>query len=651
MSRELAPSAVVAYRPLIAELVDLGDTLCAAIGAGDGVLAMAASHQARRVRAAIAEVEAVAPSASEAAGLADLAHLVARARTAEVALDRWLGRRLPGDAVLLGSPLGVAALADAMLPPVWDFETDLVILIGAGLGPVGQMLADLGQRRIVVWGAGSGPVGGGVIYAETVDEIVAAVRTMDPCPPSRLVVRGEAGSDAERLETVTLAVRDALSDLRIHRNTVCAFSATWLAQGAANLAAIASCPSIAAIGDRFRGVPIVIVAPGPSLARNIAQVAALRGRAIICAFSHSLRPLAAAGIVPDLVVTVDPQDVRYHFAGVPLDEVGAVINGATVHPSLFELGAARYLTLSANSAIDDWIYGGVGEDAVAAGGGSVATTALSLALRWGCDPIVFVGLDLSFPDGRYYVGTSCDGEARAVVDAEGAVQVEGWSAGFRAMKAAGGPAAARERAIELPGWHGGTVSSGFMFSMFHRWFVERLRGVTDTRVYNCTEGGAYIEGMAHVPLSHVATNLGDPVDAASHLDAALAATDLDARRSRMRFHLAAFVRGVGRARRLAERCRHLAALVASGDAAAESRLRGAEHALARAMRPLAFVSMVAQREIERAQRAALRPGTTQEYLEASSRLFSAAVAAIDEVRPMLHHALIALRGEGEPDPR
>ena len=59
------------------------------------------------------------------------------------------------------------------------------------------------------------------------------------------------------------------------------------------------------------------------------------------------------------------------------------------------------------------------------GGGSVATSAFSLALRWRCDPIIFLGLDLSFPGGQYYVATSSDGAARAEVDAKGLMRGTG----------------------------------------------------------------------------------------------------------------------------------------------------------------------------------------------------------------------------------
>jgi hypothetical protein len=114
-------------------------------------------------------------------------------------------------------------------------------------------------------------------------------------------------------------------------------------------------------------------------------------------------------------------------------------------------------------------------------------------------------LDLSFPGGEYYVKSSVDGDTYASVDEDGHLAVNGWSKGFKQMKASGGPAAPRERSIMLPGWHGGEVPSSFMFSMFHRWFVEKMREVNamGVSVYNCTEGGAFIPGMDHRPLAEL----------------------------------------------------------------------------------------------------------------------------------------------------
>ena len=529
-------------------------------------------------------------------------------------------------------------LADAILPVVWDFEIDVAVLIGAGLEPVAEVLSSLGQRRLVIVngaGAGAGAAPAGALCVESADEALVAVRTMVPMPPTRLALRSALGCDPGEIESLVDKLRDVLADLRIHRNTVRVFSRTWIEQGLANLPAIARWPSVAAVGSRFVGVPMIIVAPGPSLARNVEQLRGARGRAIITCFSHSLRPVLAAGVTPDLVLTVDPQDVRYHFADCDLSQT-CLVNAATAHPSLFELPAQRFLTLSANCAIDDWIFEGLDEVAAIPGGGSVATSALSLGVAWGCDPIVFLGLDLSFSGGAYYVSTSCDGDARAEVDDRGVMRVAGWSEGFRAMKASGGPGTPGERMIELPGWSGGTVQSSFIFTMFHRWFVEQLRDLTGVTVFNCTEGGAFIAGMEHRPFAEVLPRLAREIDVAGELDAAAMTMD-GGRVDRVIDHLTVFMRALRRSRRLAKVARRLIERGNTGP-----RLTAVEHGLTAALAPLRFVSLLAQREIDRAHDRGRRASAESDYLAASASLFDTLIGVIDQIEPALRVALLRL---------
>jgi len=627
------------WQTLLGEISELGGALIHAIESDNLLGSVAAMMQLRSTRAAIARVEApvrLRGDAVELAAMAEVTSLTIGARTAEAAMQRWLERPLPGDARLLSSPLGAAVLADAILPVVWDFEVDVAVLVGAGLEPVAEVLSSLGQRRmVIVNGAGAGTAPAGALCVESADEAVVAVRTMVPMPPTRMALRAALGCDAGEVEALVEMLRDVLGDLRIHRNTVRVFSRTWIEQGLANLPAIARWPSVAAIGSRFVGVPMIIVAPGPSLARNVEQLRGARGRAIITCFSHSLRPVLAAGVAPDLVLTVDPQDVRYHFADCDLSQT-CLVNAATSHPALFELPAQRFLTLSANCAIDDWIFEGLDEVAAIPGGGSVATSALSLGVAWGCDPIVFLGLDLSFSGGAYYVSTSCDGEARAEVDDRGVMRVAGWSEGFRAMKSSGGPATAGERTIELPGWGGGTVQSSFIFSMFHRWFSEQLRELTGVTVFNCTEGGAFIPGMEHRPFAEVLPRLAREIDVAGELDAAAMTLD-GGRVDRVIDHLTGFLRALRRSRRLAKVARRLIERGNTGP-----RLTAVEQGLAAALVPLRFVSLLAQREIDRAHDRGRRASAEADYLAASASLFDTLIGVIDQIEPPLRVALLRL---------
>src|SRR4029077_1049823 len=116
------------WRELLGELGELGNALGTAIQGDDVLGAVAAMMQARRTRAAIARVEAPAKlrgDRDEIEAMTQLTTLTVAARASEAAMQSWLDRPLPGDARLLASPLGIAVLADTMLPAVWDFEVDV----------------------------------------------------------------------------------------------------------------------------------------------------------------------------------------------------------------------------------------------------------------------------------------------------------------------------------------------------------------------------------------------------------------------------------------------------------------------------------------------------------------------------------------------
>jgi hypothetical protein len=587
--------------------------------------------QLRRARSAVSRVE----SSTKNLDVLDLETVrvvrtaAARTRGVDEMMRQWLARELPADAKLLASPLGIAVLADALLPTSWDFERDLVVLVGAELAPVAHLLADVGQQRMIVLGEGELPAS--AIGTRSLEEVVLAIRTMTPMAPTQVALRASTTADRELVEKCSAAARDGLADLRVHQNTVRSFSRTWIEQGTANLPALARWPSVEQVGDALAGKPIVIVAPGPSLARNIDQLRSLQGRAVICCFSHSLKPVLAAGVTPDVIVSVDPQDVRYHFAGCDLSG-SYLVNGATVHPSLFELPARGKLALAANGPIDDWLFDALGSSPQVVGGGSVATSAFSLALRWKCDPIIFLGLDLSFPGGQYYVSTSSDGDARAELAEDGTMKVAGWSSGFHAMKAGGGPAAVAERIVELPGWHGGTVPSSFMFALFHRWFVETMRGV-DATVFNCTEGGAWIEGMRHRPFAEVRASLSTTVDASAVLAQTVAGVAAEHRTAMVAGQLASHLARLRRARGLAI---HANKLIARGGS--ERDLNRTEQALVATLAPLEFASLLAQREVERAIEVAAHDGGFADFLVASSALFATVVDVIDQLVPILSAA-------------
>ena len=466
-------------------------------------------------------------------------------KRSRLAAENLLGLSLTGPPPVLDAeppPLDAeaedAALAEAMLSGEWNNERDLVVLVGPGAGPATAELRRLGQHRIL-WFRTSDDSGAdppaGVLRVDHLDEVAAAVRALGALAPGRIAGRALDPAHARLCQQVIARIERA----RGQRALSCGLGAGAVArarieQGLANLPPLCRWPGAGALTAAMSGMPMVIVAPGPSLDRHIDTLGDLRGRAVLLALSHSLVPLRRAGITPDIVLVADAHDVGHHLAGEDLSDVAAVVVTATAHPVMFCTAAPRYFALPEPSPVDGWLLQLAGADrtdplAIIPSGGSVAHTALALGLAWGCDPIGFVGLDLSFPGGRCYAGSSADGDVRAVASSDGrALSLEGWLApDFR------GRDLVSERLVELPGWDGRPLPSSFHFSMCQRWFEETARQVARrVRLYNCSEGGAYIGGMRHIRLAGLVSQL----PRASELDltavAARAVEQTDARSRR-----------------------------------------------------------------------------------------------------------------------
>ncbi|MBU0717061.1 MAG: DUF115 domain-containing protein, partial [Planctomycetes bacterium] len=172
---------------------------------------------------------------------------------------------------------------------------------------------------------------------------------------------------------------------------------------AMNLVHYVSTPPIDILRDRFAGNPAVVISAGPSLAKNIDQLAALKGHAVLCAVQTTAKPLLQHGVVPDFITSLDFHEMSKKFFEGIGDLRGAhliaepkatwhVVDGYPGPVSLLDNGWARLV---------------LGEELGARGrlpaGATVAHLAFYLAVYLGCDPIIFVGQDLAFTGHVFYV--------------------------------------------------------------------------------------------------------------------------------------------------------------------------------------------------------------------------------------------------------
>jgi hypothetical protein len=219
--------------------------------------------------------------------------------------------------------------------------------------------------------------------------------------------------------------------------------------------------------NMFEGRPAVLVAAGPSLEKNIHLLREVDGRAVVIAADTTLRLLLPMGIVPDIVTTIDFNEKNFEkFANVPVpDDVALVYHPGTYYKSVEAFGGPRFTMSRVQNRIPAWLMQYVEDKGFIPSGTTVAHLSFFLARHMGCDPIVFIGQDLAFPNNRVH-----------------ASNLSLWHINTAEM----------EMTEDIFGERVGTMSS-FKHAVYH---LEKAFKETKATIIDATEGGVRKEGAA-----------------------------------------------------------------------------------------------------------------------------------------------------------
>lgn len=538
------------------------------------------------------------------------------------------------DAVLEATPLEAAAnewlaLLTARKPAGWDPASDLLLVCGVPDRALQQALAVLGQCRVLWLGQQdvpspdhTPPQADWRCVAETtatpawLQELVGGWRR--PLPRQVLRLRMPDVPEHTLQDQVLAQLQSLLMQRWTDDCTRDEFGQAWLEQSLANLPLLARQQSLDRLDGQFAGRPAILIAPGPSLDRNIDQLRALQGRAVLIAPLQTLRRLHKAGIQPDLVLVLDAVDLTtapYDFIGdLAPHELPTLVAAVQTHPNVIRR-FARVFHFGGGGPLDHWMAELDGRPLVDLKARSVALSALLLAHRWGCSPIVLVGQDLALAgDGQRYAKDA---------------QLNGFDQA--------------QHMYPLPGWHGGVVLSPADYTVFHQDFVRlapQLRQVRpEVELFNCTEGGAYIPGFEHRPLRDVLDHLSQtgalPAGAHPiHWPQAPDAAEVPAINARVHAYLSGQLQALEGCARQARSCAQLSKRLPGG-AAGLQKLQTAEQALRDAMRRVKGFASLYRQDIDAARNAAARARNLAENLEASRRLYAVVEQGCDRLIGLL----------------
>jgi len=193
------------------------------------------------------------------------------------------------------------------------------------------------------------------------------------------------------------AVRDIWS-------TTKKYGRKMLSNAIANFPSLFAGASLKILRDKFKGVSAVCIAAGPSLDSALDELKKLQGKALLIACDSAVNVLIKAGIRPHIVVSTDIFETNLDKLKPHLDQLREtiLIFGIESNPDnvRFYLGKRRIAVTAYNKLLINWIDPKLDLQCRLPAMTSVSHLALFSALALGADPIVLVGMDLAYLQGK-----------------------------------------------------------------------------------------------------------------------------------------------------------------------------------------------------------------------------------------------------------
>lgn len=308
----------------------------------------------------------------------------------------------------------------------WEYESfDTIFLIGVGLGciPVEALKKGIGNCRLILIEPSAQVFVNALEYNDlkplltndridiyvganaSVAEIVTKYKEIIPLGKAPVYIHpnyesifGEnVSSIAKELSERIREIRDAWFTIREHGRMM--FKNTM-----ANLPSLFAGAPMRRLKGAFKGIPAICVAAGPSLDDALPKLKKIGNRALIIACDSAVKSLLSAGIKPHVVVTVDIFETNIDklkpYVG-DLDDT-LLIFGLESNPDNVRLFLSpRRIGVSAFSKLMSfWLAPQLKLDSLFPEMSSVSHMALFSALALAADPIILVGMDLAYVEGK-----------------------------------------------------------------------------------------------------------------------------------------------------------------------------------------------------------------------------------------------------------
>ncbi|WP_330948958.1 motility associated factor glycosyltransferase family protein [Virgibacillus sp. MG-45] len=238
---------------------------------------------------------------------------------------------------------------------------------------------------------------------------------------------------------------------------------------------------IATFKNKYKGSPMILISAGPSLNKHMKRLKEIQqeDKFILGAVGTALKPLLAHGITPDFFCLIDanPQTTS-QLNDVCLPNTPLFYLSTAYHETVALHQGPKYIMWQ-RGFLPAEEYAKNCDDPLIETGGSVATALLDLMVYFGAEQIALAGQDLAFTDGASHVQGA---HLHRAIDTSSTLH-------------------------ETLDYYGEKmIPTARNLSIYRKWFEQYAKTHPNLALYNCTEGGAYINHWQHVSLQTFVEN-------------------------------------------------------------------------------------------------------------------------------------------------
>ena len=284
----------------------------------------------------------------------------------------------------------------------------------------------------------------------------------------------------------------------ININTISRFDKLWAYNIASNVVEIATHYGVNKFFNKYKNIPAVIVSAGPSLEKNIRKLKEMKNKAIIIAVDTAMKPLSSHGISPHFVITIDPQKKNSkYFRNIHFEDTVLIAESSVDHEAIESFKGAEYF-IDSIFPLAKYFMKPLGNRGDITMGGSVSTAAYDFAIRIGANPIIMVGLDLSFPNHQTHIKGSYHEENFFTEIGK----LDSYDSRIYKVLVAG-------NLREEKNVYSESVFTDSRFDMYRNWYESQCANNKNVKFYNATEGGVIIKAMENITLQELIDKFDD----------------------------------------------------------------------------------------------------------------------------------------------